>query len=130
MSRARTGQKRVHQPLYLLVVLGLIGGCDPGLVPLGPPSPTAVGAFTRVLFIDFCTRDVKERTRLLYRCTDDTPTEVLSATVGAPFEVVSSDTARQDGGEAKGGDLVGGPRHRPRAGPSVRWVTEVHLNVG
>ena len=33
----------------MLVFLGLLGGCDPGLVTLGP-TPIAVGSSTRVTF--------------------------------------------------------------------------------
>ena len=45
--------------------LGLLGGCDPGLVTFSP-APLAVGSSTRVTFMDFCTKDGKEHTTPLY----------------------------------------------------------------
>lgn len=70
----------------------LLASCNDGFTVL-PPPPIAVGGAGGILYIDFCTKDGKERGVTLYRCTDETPTGVISSTVSGPFQMVQADNS-------------------------------------
>jgi hypothetical protein len=75
----------------MALALSASGCLDVGPVLFSPGS-IAVGATTSLRWVDYCTQDGREGGTILYRCDDETPREVVEATVDSPaFEIAGTE---------------------------------------